>query len=61
MKIRFLFMYTFLLYSAQLFSAVQDEKLFVVVTASYNNSQWYEKNLSSVFSQNYQKFLRDLR
>jgi len=25
----------------------------VVVTASYNNAQWYEKNLSSVFQQEY--------
>ncbi len=29
------------------------EKTIVVVTASYNNKDWYEKNLRSIFSQRY--------
>jgi glycosyltransferase involved in cell wall biosynthesis len=31
-------------------------KKFVIVIPSYNNSQWYEKNLISVFNQDYEKF-----
>lgn len=33
-----------------------EEKPFVVVIVSHNNSQWYEQNLSSVLNQNYQNY-----
>lgn len=33
-----------------------DEKHFVIVIPSYNNKDWYEKNVSSVLSQNYTNF-----
>ncbi len=32
------------------------ERLFVFVTAGYNNKEWYDRNLSSIFSQNYKNF-----
>lgn len=32
------------------------EKKLVVAIMSYNNAQWYKKNLDSVFSQNYQNY-----
>lgn len=32
------------------------EKPIVVIIPSYKNSQWYQKNLDSVFSQNYRNF-----
>lgn len=32
------------------------EKLFVIVIPSYNNSNWYKKNLDSVLSQNYKNY-----
>jgi glycosyltransferase involved in cell wall biosynthesis len=35
---------------------VLEEKRFVIVTASYNNKDWYQWNLDSVFSQNYKNF-----
>lgn len=34
-------------------NAPLEERPFVIVTASYNNVQWCEKNLESIFSQNY--------
>lgn len=34
-------------------SQIYTEKMIVVVTASYNNKDWYEKNLMSIFSQKY--------
>ncbi len=37
-------------------SEATDQKLFVAVVASYNNAQWYERNLSSIFDQNYDNF-----
>jgi len=33
--------------------ATQQEKHIVVITASYNNRQWYKQNLDSVFAQRY--------
>jgi len=36
--------------------AVTEEKSFVIVIPSYNNSKYIEKNLSSVFSQNYTNY-----
>lgn len=35
---------------------LSDEKYFIIVIPSYNNSRWYEKNLASVLSQNYNNF-----
>ena len=36
--------------------AVAHEKEMVIVTASYKNSEWYEKNLDSILSQDYDNF-----
>jgi glycosyltransferase involved in cell wall biosynthesis len=33
-----------------------NEKHFVIVIPSYNNSRWYERNIASVLSQNYDSF-----
>ncbi len=33
-----------------------EEKSIVVIIPSYNNKQWYKKNLDSVFSQSYQNY-----
>lgn len=33
-----------------------EEKKIVIVIPSYNNAQWYQKNLASVFSQQYSNF-----
>ena len=33
-----------------------NDKKFVIVVPSYNNSQWYKQNLDSIFSQNYGKY-----
>lgn len=30
------------------------QKPFVIVTASYNNKEWYQRNLDSIFNQNYE-------
>jgi len=35
---------------------IKKEKKIVVFTPSYNNSEWYKKNLDSIFSQNYQNY-----
>ena len=35
---------------------VKQENPFVIVTASYNNKDWYKKNLDSVFAQNYTNY-----
>ncbi len=56
MKLRFLWFFLFFIFNIQAVDASVSEKLFVVVTASYNNKLWYEKNISSVFSQNYQNY-----
>jgi glycosyltransferase involved in cell wall biosynthesis len=33
-----------------------EDKSFVIVTASYNNKEWYQKNLNSVLSQTYSQW-----
>lgn len=38
------------------FNVCTEKKSFVVVTASFNNIQWFEKNLSSVFQQDYEEW-----
>lgn len=43
----------FLLYSA---FGQENEKPIVVVIPSYNNQQWYKKNLNSLFQQNYENY-----
>lgn len=49
MKVFFIFLvFTFSLYSY--------ERPLVVITASYNNAQWYRQNLDSIFSQNYTNY-----
>lgn len=43
----------FLFYPVLLAEKLIKEKFFVIVTASYNNKEWYQRNLDSVFSQTY--------
>lgn len=33
-----------------------DKKSFVIITASYNNKDWYKRNLNSLFNQNYDNY-----
>ena len=33
-----------------------EEKNFVFIVPSYNNSEWYIKNISSIFNQNYSNY-----
>lgn len=40
----------------RLFPATIPEKPIVVLVVSYNNKDWYKKNLSSIFSQNYTNY-----
>jgi hypothetical protein len=40
----------------QAYQNVSHKKYFVIAIPSYNNSKWYDKNLSSVLSQNYEHF-----
>lgn len=52
-----LFMVTisFIFYNS-LYSSLNNEKQFVIVIPSYNNQRWYEHNLESVLTQNYERF-----
>lgn len=34
----------------------QEHTSFVIITASYNNIEWFERNLNSIFAQNYDKW-----
>ena len=36
--------------------AVKEHKPFVVIVPSYNNSEWVERNLRSIFEQKYDNF-----
>lgn len=40
----------------QFFFLESSQKSFVIVTASYNNAEWYQKNLISLFSQQYNRW-----
>lgn len=42
-----------IVFTLQTISAYTPEKPIVVIVPSYNNIDWYERNLSSVFEQNY--------
>ncbi len=55
---RFLFLSLMVLASIQIHAIekVYSEKTIVVLVASYNNKDWYEKNLTSIFSQKYFNF-----
>lgn len=44
------------LFCSMYVTAQLEEKPLVVVIASYNNEQWCEQNLSSVFAQNYSNY-----
>lgn len=51
------FLITALFFGATpLFADQSTQKTFVIIIPSYNNRDWYEQNLSSVLSQNYQNF-----
>ncbi len=39
-----------------LHNLIAQEKPLVVVIPSYNNAQWYERNLSSIFAQKYTNY-----
>ncbi len=45
-----------MLLNTQIYPKSNSEKPLVVVTCSYNNAKWCQKNLDSIFSQNYQNF-----
>ncbi len=45
-----------LFFSKTIESVAQQEQLFVVVTASYNNAKWYKLNLESVIKQRYTNY-----
>lgn len=47
---------SFLLISSPLTLIAEDEKSIVVIIPSYNNKDWYERNLNSVLSQEYDNF-----
>lgn len=38
------------------YAYVHKEKLLVIVVPSYNNAEWYERNLSSIFMQQYENY-----
>lgn len=42
--------------SSQVFFPVQENKPIVIVVPSYNNSEWVEKNLRSIFEQKYDNY-----
>lgn len=50
-----LFIYLFSLGISALSHASSEKKMVVVIT-SYNNKEWYKKNLDSVFNQNYSNY-----
>lgn len=35
---------------------IKKDKFFVIVIASYNNKYWYQRNLNSIFNQNYKNY-----
>ncbi|MEX0849104.1 MAG: glycosyltransferase family 2 protein [Candidatus Dependentiae bacterium] len=47
------FFFTFFLFFVSTFMCASIDKHFIVVTASYNNVDWYKKNLLSIFNQEY--------
>lgn len=55
MKVYHIFALIVVYCSAVKADAPQDKK-FIIITASYNNSQWYQKNLLSLFVQTYNKW-----
>jgi glycosyltransferase involved in cell wall biosynthesis len=44
---------SFFLVLASIKVTATSEKSFVIITASYNNKDWYQRNLDSIFSQTY--------
>lgn len=55
-KIVLLFFICFQLHAIQPPLSEKGERKIVIVTCSYNNEQWCDKNLSSIFAQNYDNF-----
>lgn len=51
----FLFFVLFMSYFSCLCEAIKEKPIVVIIT-SYNNSQWYKKNLDSVFMQQYTNY-----
>jgi alpha(1,3/1,4) fucosyltransferase len=51
-----LFLFLIASFRAQALVTPVEEKPFVIVIPSQNNKEWYEKNLDSVFSQNYKNY-----
>jgi len=54
-NIKFLTLFILVLTSVNTYCKVEEKKI-VVVTTSFNNSEWYKKNLDSVFRQKYSNF-----
>lgn len=52
----FLFLLAFFFNGCALSKKDDIEKSMVIIVPSYNNEKWYQKNLDSVFSQNYQNY-----
>ena len=46
----------FLLFLFFLGVVTAEEKQFVIMVPSYNNAEWFERTLDSIFSQTYQNF-----
>lgn len=53
---RWLTLFMIFLFSASFASEEIEEKPLVVLITSYKNSRWYERNLRSVFTQNYSNY-----
>lgn len=46
-----------LFFICSFYALCANEQFIVIIIPSYNNIQWYEKNLSSVLNQNYENFI----
>jgi glycosyltransferase involved in cell wall biosynthesis len=52
----FFVVWIYVLFGVGISMAFQEQKRFVIVTASYNNKEWYQRNLESIFSQKYENY-----
>lgn len=56
MSNKFVFAFLSLIISSSTFCAAIQQNPIVIVTASYNNAEWYKWNLNSVFNQDYKNW-----
>ncbi len=54
--IRFIFLFVFLLVQQVILSEQSTEKPMTIIVRSYNNKDWYNRNLDSILSQNYTNY-----